>query len=144
MSEIGTTTATGGCHCGAVEYEIAGPLRGVVNCHCGQCTRLNGHYGAHSKARKRDLAITRDAGLAWYPITDVARRGFCRLCGTPLFWDHVEQDGIGIVAGSLNPPTGLQTIGHIFVDDKADFYEICDAAPRFAGSSQGRLDGDYL
>lgn len=144
MSEREFPTVTGGCHCGAVEYRVTGPLRGVVNCHCGQCTRLNGNFGAHSKARKRDLAITRDDGLVWYDITEVARRGFCRRCGTPLFWENVRQDGIGIVAGSLETPTGLNTIGHIFVADKADFYEICDDAPQFSGSSSGQLDGDYL
>ncbi len=135
---------TGGCHCGAVRYRITGALRGVVNCHCSECSRLNGHYGAHSKARKADLAISRNEGLAWYDITEVARRAFCRVCGSPLFWENRNQDALGIVAGSLDPPTGLRTIGHIFVADKADFYEIADDAPQFAGSSQGRLEGDYL
>ncbi len=144
MTEEQTSSASGGCYCGAVRYEIRGPLRGVVDCHCSQCTRLNGHFGAHSKARKSDLAITRDAGLAWFDITDVARRGFCRRCGSPLFWENRRQDAMGIVAGSLDAPTGLRTIGHIFVADKADFYEIADDAPRFAGSSEGGLEGDYL
>ena len=27
----------GGCLCGAVRYELVGPLRDVVNCHCSEC-----------------------------------------------------------------------------------------------------------
>ena len=36
----------GGCLCGAVRYEIRGPLRGVIACHCSQCRRTSGHYVA--------------------------------------------------------------------------------------------------
>lgn len=49
----------------------------------------------------------------------------------------------GIIAGSLDSPTGLKTIGHIFVAEKSDFYEIADELPEYAGSSQGQLAGDY-
>ncbi len=134
---------TGGCLCGAVRYQVEGPLRGVVNCHCSECTRLNGHFGPHSKAPKAMVKMLRDDGLAWYQITAKASRGFCRECGTGLFWDHADQDAYGIVAGSLDQPTGLQTIGHIFVAEKSDFYEITDGLPQFEGSSDGQLVGDY-
>ncbi len=134
---------TGGCHCGAVQYQVKGPLRGVVNCHCTECTRLNGHFGPHSKAQKAHVEFVRDDGLAWYKITEKASRGFCRRCGAGLFWDHADQDAYGIVAGSLDQPTGLETIGHIFVAEKSDFYNITDGLPQFDGSSDGQLAGDY-
>lgn len=75
--------------------------------------------------------------------SDVARRGFCRECGSGLFWEPFDQDGTGIVAGTLDEPSGLKTIGHIFVSEKAGFYEITDDLPRFAASSDGELSGDY-
>ena len=134
----------GGCFCGAVRYEVKGTLRGVVNCHCSQCTKLNGNFGSHSKAPKSKIDITKDEGLHWYKISEVARRGFCRECGSGLFWENTEQDALGIIAGSLDSPTSLKTIGHIFVDDKSDFYEITDDIQQFKGSSGGELEGDYL
>ena len=135
--------ATGGCLCGAVRYEVNGPLRDVINCHCSMCQRLHGGSGPHTKARKADITITGDAGLAWYRSSDVARRGFCRVCGASLFWEPFGQDGTGILAGTLDGPTGLKTIGHIFVGEKCDFYEITDGLPQFEGSSDGALAGDY-
>lgn len=136
--------ASGGCLCGKVRYEVRGPLRGIVNCHCSMCQRLHGGFGPHSKAHKHNITITRDAGLAWYESSASARRGFCRLCGSSLFWEPVAQDTTGIVAGSLDSPTGLKTIGHIFVAEKPDFYEISDDLPQFAASSDGQLPGDFL
>jgi hypothetical protein len=136
-------TYTGGCHCGAVKYKATGPLRDIVICHCGECQRLNGSAGWHSRAMNDRLSVTEDRGLAWYQITDRARRGYCRECGSPLFWQIDEQDSTGIVAGSLDDASDIEPIGHIFVRDKAPYYAIDDDLPRFEQSSDGALQGDF-
>ncbi len=135
---------TGGCLCGAVRYAVRGKLRDVVNCHCTMCQRLHGAFGAHSKARKADIDIVEDGGLAWYATSERARRGFCHVCGSNLFWEPTGQDATGIVAGSLDPPTGLKTLGHIFTAEKADFTDIADDLPQFDASSAGTFEGDSL
>lgn len=137
------SVSEGGCLCGAVRYAVKGPLRDVVNCHCSMCQRLHGTFGPHSKALKVNITITRGDGLAWYKSSDIARRGYCRDCGSSLFWEPFEQDATGIVAGSLDTPTGLKTIGHIFVGEKSDYYQITDDLPQFHGSSKGELADDY-
>lgn len=136
-------TTTGGCLCGAVRYSVTGKLRDVVNCHCSMCQRLHGSFGPHSKARKANISITESRGLAWFQSSDVARRGFCRECGSGLFWEPLDFDGTGIIAGTLDAPTGLKTIGHIFVEEKSDFYDIDDSLPQFPASSDGKLPGDF-
>ena len=138
------TIHTGGCLCGAVRYEVRGALRDVINCHCTMCQRLHGAFGAQSKAKKADIAIIKDDGLAWYASSGRAERGFCRRCGSSLFWRPVDQDATGIVAGSLDAPSGLKTLGHIFTAEKADFCRIDDGLPRFEGSSDGGFEGDSL
>ena len=50
---------------------------------------------------------------------------------------------MGIIAGTLDEPTGLKTLGHIFVGEKPDFYNINDGLPQFEGSSGGELVDDY-
>ncbi|MDH3597207.1 MAG: GFA family protein [Rhodospirillales bacterium] len=137
-------THSGGCLCGAVRYEVRGPLRDVINCHCTMCQRLHGAFGAHSKARKANITIVEDKGLTWYATSGRARRGFCRECGSNLFWEPVGQDATGIVAGTLDQPTGLKTMGHIFIGEKCDFYDLSDDLPKFDASSDGDFEGDHL
>jgi len=134
---------TGGCLCGAVRYQVRGSLRDVVNCHCSMCQHLHGGFGPHSKAPKENITITNNDGLSWYKTSEVAQRGFCRICGSSLFWQPFDMDATGIIAGSLDAPTGLRTIGHIFVGEKPDFYEITDHHPQFEASSDGKLAGDF-
>lgn len=133
----------GGCLCGEVRFQVRGPLRDVVNCHCSMCQRLHGNFGPHTKARKVNITITKDNGLKWYKTSNIAQRGFCSKCGSSLFWEPFELDATGIIAGSLNGPTGLNTIGHIFVGEKPDFYDITDDLPQYEASSDGQLVDDY-
>ena len=139
-----TINLQGGCFCGAVRYRVEGPLRHVINCHCGECRKLNGSFGAHSKAPTKNLEITEDRGLRWFQITAQARRAFCGLCGSSLFWQFEGQPGTGIVAGTLDDSGNLRTVAHIFVDDKAGFYEIEDDLPQYPQSSHGELEGDTV
>jgi hypothetical protein len=120
----------GGCLCGALRYEVRGPLQPVVACHCGQCRRMSGHYAAATAAARADLEIEEEAALAWYESSPGIRRGFCATCGSSLFWDDASRDNVAIFAGSLDRPSGLGLIEHIFVEDKGDYYEIADDLPQ--------------
>ena len=130
----------GGCLCGAVRYQVRGPLRGVVNCHCEMCRRLHGSFGAYTKAQDSELKITEERGLAWYESSEKARRGFCRDCGANLFWQPSGMLTPSIAAGTLDQPSGLATIGHIFTTEKGDFYDIADDLKQIPGSASGKMD----
>ncbi|WP_218940141.1 GFA family protein [Denitrobaculum tricleocarpae] len=131
LSGKGTVTR-GVCLCGAVAFEVGGPLEPVVNCHCGQCRKMTGHYLASTNASHEDFRFIRDGGLKWYHASDTARRGFCRDCGATLFWEQHGSGRIAIAAGSLEKAPGLTTAGHIFVADKAAYYDLEDGLPQFA------------
>jgi hypothetical protein len=96
------------------------------------CRRQSGHFVAGVGAKRADFRMTGEEKLTWYQSSSFARRGFCSACGSILFWDD-GSDRIGISMGSLDQPTGLRLARHIFVEDKADYYEIDDSLPKFAG-----------
>jgi len=122
-------SARGGCLCGAVRYEVIGPLRDVVVCHCSRCLRTHGHAAAYSACARRDLVLERSDALRWYEFDDRSR-GFCGECGASLFWSAAERDTISIAAGTLDRPTGLKTVAHIYTGDHADYYEITGPGER--------------
>lgn len=120
---------TGGCLCGAVTYTVDGPLRPVVNCHCQQCRKSSGHHVAATSAARDGITITGD--VKWFQSSASARRGFCPECGSNLFWDN-SGENLAIFAGTIDGNTGVQSIGHIYVADKGDYYEISDGLPQAA------------
>ena len=127
-------SASGRCLCGAVAYELRGPLRAVVNCHCGQCRRTHGHVAAYTNLPRTNLTLTEARGLKWYASSGSARRGFCGECGASLFWDRLDGDTISVAAGTLEAPTGLTTAADIFVADKGDYYELPEGSTTYSGS----------
>lgn len=122
---------TGGCLCGGVRYRVRGPLRDVIACHCTQCRRASGHYSAYSSAEDGDLVLEASGTLAWYDSSAQARRGFCRACGSNLFWRPTAPGTArtSIAAGTIDGPTGLRTTLHIYAADRGDYYPLPDDAP---------------
>ncbi len=122
--------AEGSCLCGAVRFHVSGPLRPVIACHCTQCRKTSGHHVAATSAARDAVEITGE--VKWYASSDTARRGFCPICGSNLFWDGRGKN-LSIFAGTLDGPTGLRTEAHIFCADKGDYYELSDDLPKADG-----------
>lgn len=121
--------AEGACLCGQVCYSVDGPLRPVIACHCRQCRKTSGHYVAATSARRCDVTV--EGVVTWYHSSDVARRGFCGICGSSLFWDGPGSH-LSIHAGTLDGDPGVRVAGHIFCADKGAYYEIGTDLPTTA------------
>ena len=121
----------GSCACGAVTFEVAGALPAASACHCSKCRKHTGHYEAGVDLPKSDVTITGADAITWYFSSEKVRRGFCKTCGTPLFFDPSHADWIGINLGAFDKPTGTKLALHIFVADKGDYYEIADGLPQY-------------
>jgi hypothetical protein len=121
----------GSCLCGAVTFEVRGDLAGPDACHCRQCRKQSGHYFSSTDVPRSALTIRGEDQVTWYQSSEKARRGFCSVCGSSLFWDPMFRDWIGVAMGAFDTPTGIQLAVHIFVADKGDYYEIGDSVKQF-------------
>jgi len=126
----------GQCLCGGVQFEAIADRDDITACHCSQCRAWSGHYWASVSVPFNSLVISGEDKLGWRRASDYARRGFCRDCGSALFWhgdrldDHKAR--IAVAAGALNDAAGLKLALHIFTADKGDYYDIADGLPQEA------------
>lgn len=120
----------GSCLCGAVRFEVAGGLERPDACHCSQCRRMSGHYWASTNVKRADFKLEGEDNVTWYRSSERVRRGFCKTCGSALFWDPIGKDKISLAMGAFEKPTGTHLAIHIFVADKGDYYDIADGLPQ--------------
>ena len=124
----------GSCLCGAITFDVSGKMRDVAWCHCSQCLHWHGHFGGYTASTWPNIALKGAEKLAWYKSSDQARRGFCRDCGSSLFWEPAHGRHVSISAGAFDLPTGLVTARHIFVEDKGDYYRVSDGVAQSPGT----------
>lgn len=127
----------GRCLCGGVQFRVDGPLRDVVYCHCKMCRRSSGHIVAATACAASHLSINRSESLRWYESSAHAKRGFCNLCGSNLFWKPASGTHVSIMAGTLDDPTGLTAVSHIHAGMKGDYYRLDDGLPQHLDGAHG-------
>ena len=99
-----TQIHTGGCQCGAVRYRAEGALGFPHLCHCRMCQKATGNYFMPlGGVAHKGFEITRGA-VSYFHSSDVVRRGFCALCGTPLTYETIGAGHVAITLGSLDRP----------------------------------------
>jgi hypothetical protein len=111
---------TGGCACGAIRYDVSGEPSAMFRCHCRDCQRAGG--GAFSpvvyfpRAKFRLLS----GSLKHYHTPSLSggenKRGFCPECGSRISGGESD-DGIGIMASSLDDPSQFTPKTDIFTAD---------------------------
>lgn len=126
---------TGRCLCGAIAYEINGPLGPIVNCHCSMCRRW--HAAAfRTRCTVKCEHFTWKKGedyLSTYHSSETVMRTFCKKCGANLICLYDDKpDEIGLPISGLEQDPGNRPIAHIFVGSKSPWYEFTDNLPQYA------------
>ena len=59
-------TLTASCLCKGVKFKTSGEHRNVSNCHCIQCRKTHGIYGAYSNVKDKDIKFINKKTLKWF------------------------------------------------------------------------------
>lgn len=118
------SSKTGGCLCNAVRYTLATAPDHVDYCHCSMCRKFGGPMGL--EVQPGGIVWEGEDQIQTYASSEWAERGFCRTCGSSLFWRMTaEGPGQGMLslnAGTLDDMSGLPLKTEIYIDHKPDGY----------------------
>lgn len=127
----------GSCLCGAVRYEIDGPLSNVLNCHCGMCRKAHSAaFRTRASVAAEDFRfISGEEFLTRYESSPGTFRCFCSRCGSGVVSMFTDNPGVyGFPLGTLDDDPGVKPVAHLYVASKAPWHEITDTLPQFDGA----------
>ena len=78
--------------------------------------------------RQERFVFTRGAA-ATYRSSEIAERGFCAVCGTPLTYRLVGRDGVSVTIGSLDRPAEVAPMQQIGVESALPWFADLAALP---------------
>jgi hypothetical protein len=91
---------------------------------------------------KTDFTVTRGE-FAWFHSSAVARRGFCRDCGTPMIFEYPDYPDIGVLAGSLDEPDRAPPVVQYGNESRVSWYaglpSLPGTHPTYAVDPKGML-----
>ncbi|THF67150.1 GFA family protein [Pseudothauera nasutitermitis] len=123
----------GRCLCGAVRIAATAASHEVGACHCGICRRWSGGpmFAFECVGAPR---IEGEAQLAVYPSSDWAERGFCKTCGTHLFYRLRDGSHYAVPVGLVDGGQPWLFDSQIFIDDKPVWYRFANATRDLTGA----------
>lgn len=115
----------GSCLCGNVSISIF-PEKAIFDaCHCGMCRRWGG-----------GPALTVEGGIGFeikgqdfvsvYDSSEWAQRGFCKTCGTHLFYRLKNSTFCNFSLGLFENIEDFKFHVQIYVDDKPSYYDFAN------------------
>ncbi|MBI1362144.1 MAG: GFA family protein [Alphaproteobacteria bacterium] len=112
----------GGCHCGAVRFEIETPEEiEVDDCNCSICA-MTGFQHLIVPASRFRLVSGEDMLSSYTFNTGVAKHLFCRTCGVKSFYvPRSNPDGFSVNLRCLDDPKDFRAVKFASFDGRANW-----------------------
>jgi hypothetical protein len=128
---------TGGCQCGAVRYALYAEPASAGICHCRMCQKAMGNlFSASASVPRKEFAWTAGAPATWQS-SQIAERGFCQQCGTPLSFRYLTGEQISVSTGSLDEPARARPTAQIGIESRVPWFAELTKLPASATADAG-------
>jgi hypothetical protein len=124
----GMTWRSGGCHCGAVRFEVEAPdVVEVEDCNCSMCSRT-GYLHLIAPASRFRLLSGEDRISSYSFNTGVAKHLFCSVCGVKSFYvPRSNPDGFSVNLRCLDDPRSFAEVKIVNFDGRGNWEEQAQA-----------------
>ena len=135
-----TTERRGHFLCGDVRITAKKAGSGVGACHCKMCRRWGGgpfmeiDCGTEIEIEGRD-------NISVFDSSKWAERGFCRNCGTHLFYRLKESGQHMVPVGLFEDEENLAFASQVFIDEKPEYYEFANETKNLTGEEIFKMFG---
>lgn len=124
----------GSCCCGTVKFELLKQPSMMGTCHCTRCRKVGASTIVFVKKEDLKWVQGKEQVEVLQPQAPYKyERSFCKVCGTSLGEILSDMDSFPIAANTLDSELNVKNSLHEFVDEKPDWYEICDDAKQSKG-----------
>ena len=126
-------TMVGGCLCGAIRYSAGERLSGGMVCHCRMCQRASGSAFSYNAIYVLDSLVITQGEPSWFTSSEIAERGFCAQCGSPLFMRYSVSEWRGWIAvavASHDRPEEIPAERHFGIESEMSWLHDSDKLPR--------------
>lgn len=122
------TTMSGHCLCSAVKFTAQSVETHHHVCHCGMCRRWNS--GPTFGASVGSVKFEGEQNITRYTSSEWAERGFCRHCGSHLFYFLKPADHYILCVGAFDDTGPFAISSEIYIDHKPEGYTLAGDHPR--------------
>ncbi len=126
----------GSCQCGTIRYEVTGPHKTIVACHCSDCQRQSGSaFGMTMVVAEANFRLTKGAVKIDAQRSDAGRRklgAFCPDCGCRIYNQTEWREGtISVKPGTLDDTSWLVPDMHLWTRNKQSWVILPDGVEAF-------------
>ena len=121
---------TGGCACGRVRYRARVDSDEAYLCHCRMCQRATGSVSIAFKNLKK-AGVTWESEPDWYRSSPIARRPYCRECGTSLGFAFPDSEHMDLTVASFDDPSGFRPVHHFGAESMHRAWIDTDGLPEY-------------
>lgn len=123
----------GSCLCGAVHVVATPASASIGACHCDMCRKWGGGplFAAECGA---DVRFEGEEAISVYASSAWAERGFCRKCGTHLFY-RLQGGGFHAIPVGLFDGNGEWNLAEqVFINEKPPWYSFAEPTRDLTGA----------
>ena len=131
------------CLCKSVEFEVNFTTPNYSVCHCKDCCKWTGGVFMSLSAGK-DLNFKNEANIGRYSHSSWAERGFCKKCGTNLFYRMKKSNHYFLMLGLIDDEISLNFEEQQFIDEKPNHFSFKNTTKVISKQEMKIMLDDYL